>query len=150
MEIDTGRHWVGLSEVYIILGECWLLSVDSVHSVHCNYCIPDTIVRINCEHFRLTPFVCGYNRVGFYSPDEKWHLRNVTSDLFQWPLTGVAQVPLFDLVAFFGLYSGCCEGGWGGGEIGCDWLTKFTGTPGCLLGLLYPFPLFSQFWFESL
>ena len=61
MEIDTGRHWVGLSEVYIILGECWLPSVDSVHSVHCNYCIPDTIVRINCEHFRLTPFVCGYN-----------------------------------------------------------------------------------------
>ena len=54
-------------------------------------------------------------RVGFYSPDEKWHLRNVTSDLFQWPLTGVAQVPLFDLVAFFEFYSGCCEGGWGGG-----------------------------------
>ena len=43
--------------------------------------------------------------VGFYSPDEKWHLRNVTSDLFQWPLTGVAQVPLFDLVAFFGFYT---------------------------------------------
>ena len=43
-----------------------------------------------------------------------WHLRNVTSDLFQWPLTGVAQVPLFDLVAFFEFYSGCCEGGWGG------------------------------------
>ena len=63
MEIDTGRHWVGLSEVYIILGECWLPSVDSVHSVHCNYCIPDTIVRINCEHFRLTPFVCGYNNI---------------------------------------------------------------------------------------
>ena len=58
-------------------------------------------------------------RVGFYSPDEKWHLRNVTSDLFQWPLTGVAQVPLFDLVAFFEFYSGCCEGGWGqGGEAG--------------------------------
>ena len=61
MEIDTGRHWVGLSEVYIRLGECWLPSVDSVHSVHCNYCIPDTIVRINCEHFRLTTFVGGYN-----------------------------------------------------------------------------------------
>ena len=44
-------------------------------------------------------------RVGFYSPDEKWHLRNVTSDLFQWPLTGVAQVPLFDIVAFFGFYT---------------------------------------------
>ena len=44
-------------------------------------------------------------RVGFYSPDEKWHLRNVTSDLFQWPLTGVAQVPLFNLVAFFGFYT---------------------------------------------
>ena len=58
-------------------------------------------------------------RVGFYSPDEKWHLRNVSSDLFQWPLTGVAQVPLFDLVAFFEFYSGCCEGGWGqGGEAG--------------------------------
>ena len=54
------------------------------------------------------------SRVGFYSPDKKWHLRNVTSDLFQWPLTGVAQVPLFDLVAFFRLYSGCCEGGGGG------------------------------------
>ena len=46
-------------------------------------------------------------------------MRNVTSDLFQWPLTGVAQVPLFNLVAFFGFYSGCCEGGWGqGGEAG--------------------------------
>ena len=55
-------------------------------------------------------------RVGFYSPDEKWHLRNVTSDLFQWPLTGVAQVPLFNLVAFLGSIVAVVKGGGGGGD----------------------------------
>ena len=55
-------------------------------------------------------------RVGFYSPDEKWHLRNVSSDLFQRPLTGVAQVPLFDLVAFLGSIVAVVKGGGGGGD----------------------------------
>ena len=80
-------------------------------------------------------------RVGFYSPDKKWHLRNATSDLFQWSLTGVAQMLLFNRAAIYLFYSLNLGGGVGvGGRI---WLwppIHFQGLPGCLIGLLYPFP----------
>ena len=58
------------------------------------------------DQFLIQP--CTPLRVEFYSPDEKWHLRNATSDLFQRPLSSIAQMLLFDLVPFFGFYSGCC------------------------------------------
>ena len=80
-------------------------------------------------------------RVRFYSPDKKWHLRNATSDLFQWSLTGVAQMLLFNRAAIYLFYSLNLGGGVGvGGRI---WLwppIHFQGLPGCLIGLLYPFP----------
>ena len=75
------------------------------------------------------------SRVEFYSPDEKWHLRNATSDLFQRPLSSIAQVLLFDLVAFFGLYSPSGVGGWGGRRsavIGCPLVTPPPPSPGIL------------------
>ena len=83
-------------------------------------------------------------RVGFYSPDKKWHLRNATSDLFQWSLTGVAQMLLFNRAAIYLFYSLNLGGGGGGGGKDLAVATHpFPGTPRLLDWAAIPLPLFA-------
>ena len=72
-------------------------------------------------------------------------MRNATSDLFQWSLTGVAQMLLFNRAAIYLFYSLNLGGGGGGGG-GKDLAVAthpFPGTPRLLDWAAIPLPLFA-------